>query len=658
MSLYASVVNFSAKTSAGTQDITGDMGGGQPKAALFFMTHKTTASNFPSAPFHHTVGFTDGTNEFYMLARSDHGVTTTDDYKAAYTDAVLRGVDGSGAQDYKASFDSWVTDGVRIDWTDASPSGFQGLCILLGGSDLKNVHVGICGTDEDVTAPGFAANHVIVGAIGTAIANGTVESNFSAMFGMALDNSVFTNSTSDNLGWSLLGRDGLSSVQTSAVWEEACVISKMTDTGSTGFDYNMTVGGWDSSGFTTTSDVSNSDKVGYIAFEWASGCDVRLEPLDNNNYTTTGVNKFDYGADFGGTGTPVLEMLSGNGSRSNSGVRDNNDSGTLHYSATDGTNDYNVGGGMDDGVSTTATGSNAQTLSLGVPNIFNPRLSAIWIRATFDSWASDGVNHNFATQAGGSNFHYLGWVLVPSAATTYEESTGFDLDAGVTNTAAFVFDAAITGGMSAALTNGARMAMGAGADIGVNGDLTNGSSMAMGAGADIGVNGDLTSLALMVMQQGVTVGADGSLQTAGGLLYDESIGLLASPGVTNSASLTYELQASVAATTGYAAIGAVVFEAALNLNTQALQSLAVNLNMNVMLTVNAQSALGLQSQMAMQEQLIVAGNLGAAIAAVMTPGLQPGRTVTVAARGATLTVTRQARSIVVDARAGNINPKV
>jgi len=62
--------------------------------------------------------------------------------------------------------------------------------------------------------------------------------------------------------------------------------------------------------------------------------------------------------------------------------------------------------------------------------------------------------------------------------------------------------------------------------------------------------------------------------------------------------------------------------------------------------------------MAMQEQLIVAGNLGAAIAAVMTPGLQPGRTVTVAARGATLTVTRQARSIVVDARAGNINPKV
>jgi len=49
-----------------------------------------------------------------------------------------------------------------------------------------------------------------------------------------------------------------------------------------------------------------------------------------------------------------------------------------------------------------------------VPNIFAPQSSAYQVKASFDSWAVDGVNHNFAAVAGGANFHYLGWVVVPS----------------------------------------------------------------------------------------------------------------------------------------------------------------------------------------------------------------------------------------------------
>lgn len=414
MSLYASVVNFTANTSTGTQDITGSLGGENPKAALFFMTHETTLGITPLAPFHFCAGMTDGTNEFYSVVHSEDNVSTTDDYSAAYTDAVLRGLDGTGAQTYKAAFSSWITNGVRINWSDAAPSAFQGFVVLLGGTDLANAYVGTCGTGATVTAPGFAVNQVIMAAIGTGIASGTVQNGAHMMFGMGLDSSTFSNSTSSNLGWSMLMRDGQSTSAPSSVWEDACVISKITDTGSTGFDYNMTVGTWSASGFTTSSDVSNSDSVGYLALEWNSGCDIRLEPLDNNNYTTTGVNKLDYGAAFGGTGTPVLEMLSGCGSRLDTGNRDNNDPGTVHVSAIDGTNNYAVGGGVDDGVGTTATGSSAASLSLGVPNIFNPKTSITWIRASFDSWASDGSNHNFAAVAGGSNFHYLGWIVVPS----------------------------------------------------------------------------------------------------------------------------------------------------------------------------------------------------------------------------------------------------
>jgi len=424
MSLYASVVNFTAQTSTGTQDITGDMGGGTPKAALFFMAEKTTLADTPSTPFHFTMGMTDGTSEFYSVVHSETGVTTTDDYSAAYTDAVLRGLDGSGSQTYKAAFSSWITNGVRINWSDAAPSAYQGFVVLLGGSDLANAYVGTCGTGATVTDPGFSVNQVIMAAIGTGIASGTVANGAHMMFGMGLDTSTFSNSTSSNLGWTMLMRDGLGTSAPASAWEDACVISKIKDNGSTGFDYNMTVGTWSASGFTTTSDNSNSDKVGYLALEWNSSCDVRLEPFDNNNYTSTGVYKLDYGANFGGTGTPALEMLSGCGSRSNSGIRNNNDPGTLHVSGIDGTNAYSVGGGVDDGVGTTATGSNASSRSLGVPNIFAPQSSAYQVKASFDSWAVDGVNHNFAAVAGGANFHYLGWVVVPSGLTANVVGTG------------------------------------------------------------------------------------------------------------------------------------------------------------------------------------------------------------------------------------------
>jgi hypothetical protein len=136
------------------------------------------------------------------------------------------------------------------------------------------------------------------------------------------------------------------------------------------------------------------------------------------------VNKHDYGVTFGGTGTPVVNMLSGSNSRRDTGLRDNNDAGAMHIAATDGTTDKAVGGGVDDGVGTTATGSNASSKSLAIPNPFAPQSSSAWIRATFDSWATDGVNHNYDAVAGGSNYHYLGWVVVPSGLTANVVGTG------------------------------------------------------------------------------------------------------------------------------------------------------------------------------------------------------------------------------------------
>ena len=414
MSLFASVVNFTAKTSTGTQDIAGSLGGLQPKIAMFFMSEETTLSVTPIAPAHICVGFTDGTNEFYASSRNNDNLSTGVTFSAAFTDAVIRGITSGGAQDFLAVFDAFIPNGVRINWTDASPIAFQGYVVLLAGTDIKNAFVGTAGTNNDITDPGFAVNHVIMAAIGTGIANANITSNYQLMFGMGLDDTIFTNSPKDNMGWGSKEIDALSSSATNSVFEEAAVIKRINDTAASGgFFYTLTVDTYDANGFTTNSGDTNSEKVGYLAIEWAAGCDVRLETILNTDFTTTGVHKHDYGVDFGGTGTPVLNMLSGCGSRVASGTRDNNDSGGLYIGALDGTNEFTIGNGVDDGASTTDTTSFADSKGLTIPNIFNPN-SVTLVRAVFDSFASDGVNMNYNPVFGGSAFRSIGLVVVPS----------------------------------------------------------------------------------------------------------------------------------------------------------------------------------------------------------------------------------------------------
>jgi hypothetical protein len=72
---------------------------------------------------------------------------------------------GSSATDGSAAFVSFITDGIRINWTDFPPVAGLITVVLFGGDDFQahvdNYALGAATTVVDTTAPGFQPNVVL-----------------------------------------------------------------------------------------------------------------------------------------------------------------------------------------------------------------------------------------------------------------------------------------------------------------------------------------------------------------------------------------------------------------------------------------------------------------------------------------------------------------
>ena len=142
------MVTVAANTSTGTQDFT-VAGFGTPKGAIFLVSYGTangTAVNHAML----SVGFTDGTRQRAIGIRVENAVVGGSDTGniESSTACILTALNSADTTDGVATFDSWITDGVRVNWTDAPPSAYLVTCILFGGSGVSNVYV------DDFTTPG------------------------------------------------------------------------------------------------------------------------------------------------------------------------------------------------------------------------------------------------------------------------------------------------------------------------------------------------------------------------------------------------------------------------------------------------------------------------------------------------------------------------
>lgn len=159
-----SVVKFTTRTSAGSQTITGDLGGATPKVAIFF-TPRHTATNDPNRTATATIGLgaTDGTRQWSGAIYSQDNVADTVSARIAYDTACIVGISDKTAVTV-AAFSSFSADAVALSYSVAEATARQMVCILLGGADL-NAYVGTTTGTEGTkawTGVGFAADAILL----------------------------------------------------------------------------------------------------------------------------------------------------------------------------------------------------------------------------------------------------------------------------------------------------------------------------------------------------------------------------------------------------------------------------------------------------------------------------------------------------------------
>lgn len=122
------------RTTNGTQDIT-ISGLGTPKAAIFLLGRGET-DGVEGAAVQLSHGFTDGATHAHVGYLAVDGVGTSTTRRRASTTRVAAHLD-AGSVPISVSFNSWITNGVRVDVTTTSAAPSLMTVILLGGASLS-----------------------------------------------------------------------------------------------------------------------------------------------------------------------------------------------------------------------------------------------------------------------------------------------------------------------------------------------------------------------------------------------------------------------------------------------------------------------------------------------------------------------------------------
>lgn len=164
--VYFDVVNFTAKTSTGTQDITGSLGGLEPTAAIIFGakfdTNRTAQNDIGMF-----AGYTDGINEVVWHTYHEDGSGSS----ATFGDIESTWLVGSdyGSWAGVAAFEQWLADGIQINYSVAASASWKYGALLMasGAPETIQAKVGTVSWSPedddtiDITDIGFEPDLII-----------------------------------------------------------------------------------------------------------------------------------------------------------------------------------------------------------------------------------------------------------------------------------------------------------------------------------------------------------------------------------------------------------------------------------------------------------------------------------------------------------------
>ncbi len=374
------VVQQAARTSTGTQDFT-STGFGTPVAAI---CSATTGTANGTKVDHAIIGFgaTDGTRQWSVSGRSQDNVATDATAHKANTADLLHMVDTGGTTFIRFQFSSWITDGLRINYSVAPAAAVLVNCTLIGGPGVSNAYASTVTTPSTintgtvVTAPNFQPD-VLIGAV-----SGSSTFNDSSAAGNVISIGFATRAGSNPHPQNTLAFNDVNGGSTSDP-------RLRLENGYVGRDHNGTVGiemqDVTSQGFTAvTRDTGSARTMGYLVLKFNG---LSFKSLTMDSPTATGSKAYT-GIGF----TPQFGIMAlGSNSASNSSATDAT-AEVWGFSMFTPVAQASTAIWSDDGQST----SNTESVTHNQP-VFLRKDAATFFDGTFTSFTYDTVTFSFAT---------------------------------------------------------------------------------------------------------------------------------------------------------------------------------------------------------------------------------------------------------------------
>jgi hypothetical protein len=417
MGVTVAVTRVAANTGTGTQDITtADLGGLTPKAVLLIVTRAVTDGTAADGAGWY-MGASDGANEWTQGYEEQHAQasmnaeyeqdTTANRILTIYNGAASDTVEGT------ANFDSFITDGVRIDWTDAPAGAFLITAIFFAGSDLTaNVGTFDLGNSADaaidVNTVGFEADVVITALTEDGSAQG-------ATWSMGVIHNDRAGAVTQR-AVTHVQRDAFGTSQTGVQMRDGECIARLIQS-SQAIDWHGAAGSFDSSGFTIqlgNARSPNNTNISWVALRLGSSPVVDAKVYTYSTPTGTGSHT-DSTPNF----EPQFVMYLPNRAAAADTSETDADGGTVGLLAVDADDLYTNSISSEDA----AADSNTQSLSDNILNL-PTHTGASGHQATLTSMGATGPVWNYSATDGTAR-------LWPALAIGVFE----DAEEGITGTA-------------------------------------------------------------------------------------------------------------------------------------------------------------------------------------------------------------------------------
>lgn len=401
------LVQAAARTgTTGTQDFTSS-GFGTPKGAMVWLTYATvngTAANHAMLG----VGFTDGTNHRSLTPASEDGVVADTQASGSLTTLITTIATANTPVDGSATFDSWITDGLRINWTDVPPAAYLVNVLLIGGAGVSAVKVGnvqgpaVVGNAVDVNTVGFQPDLVLCWSNPDSNISVTACTHADPVFGMAV-------------------RDGSDTQRCAGLYHQNASnpshIQGVLDTASVSLGLHggfpqaeLQISDFDASGFSVYCRVGAAAlEIDYLAIQ-LNGLVAKIvtsaSPTGTGDHTITGAGI-----------TPQLALMVHTAAPAVNTVYDTDSAEVLGLSAI--TSAASLCGAIyiQDNVATANTESIVNNIAISLR-----KAAAAFMTATWSAWTSDGMTLNYTVTDGTARQRAVLFVQAESGGLNVNDS--------------------------------------------------------------------------------------------------------------------------------------------------------------------------------------------------------------------------------------------